>query len=186
MKNSTLTKFQLSATKAREYSLDFGWTMSDRPETESEQFNTKQEALDFKDEFIKSLNISSYEVYEIDLNELIFEIDEETGEIDEFQTPDLERESIDIIDGSADEGNNFGYILTQEFVQYMIPKGKYHIDYARHNLTRNEWLTRTENPSFRSSVMDVFKTEEDVKDYLQQNDIYVKTSVIELEETEED
>nr|WP_315419704.1 hypothetical protein [uncultured Pedobacter sp.] len=179
MKNST--KFQLTATKAVEYSLEYGWRMADTIEEKSEIFDTEKSALDFKDEFVKSLKMSAFEVFEIDINEVIVAIDEHGDDVIEI----VNSESIDIIDGSAEEGNSFGYILTQEFGQYMIPTGKYHLDYARHNLTRNEWLTRTENPSFRSSVMEVFKTEECVKDYLQQNDIYVKTSVIELTEEED-
>lgn len=176
MENLT-TKYQLIAVQATDYSLDNGWRMADTIYDSSEIFNTEDEALSFQDEFVSSLKISTYEVYEISMNEVIVELDEYGDDKIEI----INSESLEIVDGSADEGNNFQYILTQEFGQYMIPKGVYHIDYARHNLTRNGWTLRTENQSFRASVMDVFKTEEEVKDYIEENNIYVKTSVIEIE-----
>lgn len=170
------TKFQLTATEGLEYDFNSGWVMADSTHKVSELFSTKEEAIAAKDAFVQSLKISEDEVFEIDLVTLI--IDEDDKEIDEIET-------IELIDNSE---KGYKYMLTQEFCQYQIAKNKYKIEYVgRNQLSRNQFLLRIENGSFRWNVMEVFKTEEEVRAYVT-DDMNIIDSVVSgiiAEETED-
>ena len=153
-------KFQLAAIYALEYNTSTGWRMSDSEDATSAEFDTKEEALAAKAEFIASLKISSDEVCEINLNTFTFELDEE-GNIDTDYQPELDSETIDLIDGSQSLPRP-KYVLSRYFGTHMIGTDKYRLDYAP-DLTRNELMLRIEYSSYRYHPVEVFQTEEEAK-----------------------
>ena len=153
-------KFQLAATYALEYNTSTGWRMSDSAEAISEDFDTKEEALAAKADFIASLKISENEVCEINLYTFTFELDEE-GNIDEDHRPEFDNETIEFIDGSASLPTP-KYVLSRYFGTYMIGTSKSRLDYAP-NMTINQLMLRVENSSYHYHPIQVFQTEEEAK-----------------------
>ena len=170
--------YNLEAREGREYDTNTGWIMSDYPENESKDFDTKEKAIKFKAEFISSLKL---DIAEILLKTVTQNEDEED--------PEIELETIDLIDKS-ESLKNYVYQINRDFGQYMIPKDKYTVDYvSRTCSTVNELLKVIEYHSFRFHPVAVFKTEEEVREYCE--NCYVTDSVVPFcgrnnqEETEE-
>lgn len=180
--STTKKTYQLAAIQGREYDVNSGWEFSDYNES-FEDFETLEEAIAGKDDFIESLNITPDEVYEIRLNTFTHEIDEETGEIDEYSTPDLETETLELIDNS-DRLSEYTYQVNQYFGQYMIASGKHTVDYVTRSCsTVNELLLKIEYSSFKSHPVAVFKTLEETKEFLENKSF--TTSLSEFEEEDE-
>ena len=160
MKQNNNQKFQLAATYALEYNMNTGWIMSDHIDAFSELFETKEQALSSKAEFIALLEMSEDKVCQIDLHTFSFELDEE-GNIDEDYKPELDMDTIEFIDGSESQPKP-KYMLSRYFGTHMIGTDKYRLDYAP-DLTRNELMLRIEYSSYRYHPVEVFQTEEEAK-----------------------
>ena len=167
-------KFRLAATEAVEYNVNTGWIMADHVDKLSQTFDTRLDALGFKDEFIKSLNISKREVYEIQIHTVESEVDEYGDEIYLF----VDGETLDMIDNS-EYLRDYPYQANQYYGQYMIPQNKYYIDYTTSLCsTHNELFKRIESGSFKCHPVEVFKTEEEAREWAE--DKRIVSSVVKL------
>jgi len=167
-------KFRLAATEAVEYNVNTGWIMADHVEQLSQTFDTRSEALGFKDEFIASLNISQRDAYEIQIHTVEVEVGGDGDETYLF----VDGETLDMIDES-ESLRDYPYQANRYYGQYMIPQNKYFLDYTTSLCsTKNELFKHIEHGSFKSHPEEVFKTEEEVREWAE--DKNVVSSVVKL------
>jgi len=119
-------KYQLSAREGREYLPDTGWEFADVIYATSDLFETKQAALDAKDAFISSLNVTERDVIEIELTTLTWD---EGEDIENDDARSIEIETLDVIDMS-EKLLGLEYVANQYFGQYMIAQDKWDIHYV--------------------------------------------------------
>lgn len=152
-------KYQLAAREGREYSADSGWEFTDQHiDCVSEYFETKEAAIAYVPTFIESLKASKDDVYEINLNTFTWGEDEDV----DSDTPELDIETLDIIDLS-DKLSDYTYVVYEYFGNYMLPQGKYKVEYTPNGYaTLNELLKVCEHSSFNWWPTEAFKTKDEV------------------------
>lgn len=168
-------QYQLRAIECREYDVNTGWLVADHADKVSQLFDSKDEAIGFEKEFTESLNISNYEVYQIELAKVNVEVDEDGEETVTI----IDGETLNLIDNS-ESLNDYRYQVNQYYGQYMIGQNKYEIErVAPLFQTKNELLRSIEKSSFKWHPIEVFKTEEEVIEWAE--GMNVVESVVELE-----
>ena len=174
-----MKRFELVARECLEYSIDTGWEISDWDEVKSD-YPSKEAALAGQSDFVSSLKIYPNQVFEIRLNEFTYETND-NGEIDEYCKPDLEVETLDIIDPSYNNPKPV-FVACQYHGTYMICQNKWQIIYNKFNLSANELCLVTEYSSYKYHPKACFQTEDEVEEYINENNLNVVYCIFNLNE----
>lgn len=176
----TILKYHLVAIPGIEFNLVTGWMMSESIKHNSEEYNTKEEAVNFKPAFIAGLKITESDVWEILLITVSYKIDNESGIQIESSKNEIERRRLNLIDASENR-IKFEYILLGRYGIGMASPDIYELSYPlMKDLSRNQFLKRYEHGYCAFDPVEVFQSEAEARRYILKNNIKLSESVIDF------